>query len=214
MGIKEIIKKPDKTLLLLGALVLTAVVVALLTGGWQLAFDGLKKAGQLANTVWMRLLLGFTLGGLVQVLVPRGLIARWMGHTSGLKGILVGSYIGAIMPGGPYVFLPVLASIYSAGAGVGPVIALLTGRTLLGIQMLVVWQIPFLGVEIPLARYIACLFIPPLVGLGGAAVFRMVTRLSHAADTDTGDIGVVEQQDEPGKTFAAFEEEQERDKWT
>ena len=189
MGIKELIKKPDKTLLLLGALVLMAVVVALLTGGWQLAFDGLKKAGQMANMVWLRLLLGFTLGGLVQVLVPRALIARWLGHTSGLRGIFVGSYIGVILPGGPFVFMPVLASIYSAGAGVGPIIALLTGRVLLGIQMLVVWQIPFLGVEIPLAMYIASLLIPPLVGLGGAAVFRVVTRLSHASNMGTSDIG-------------------------
>lgn len=61
-------------------------------------------------------------------------------------------------------------------------IALLTGRSLLGIQMLVVWQIPFLGMEIPLARYIACLVVPPLVGLAGAAVFRIVTRLTVRFD--------------------------------
>ena len=201
MGIKEVFKKLDKTLLLLGALALIAVITALSVGGWQLTFDGLKQAGQLVNTVWVRLLLGFTLGGLVRVLIPSALIAKWLGHTSGLKGILIGSYIGVIMPGGPYVSLPVIASIYSAGAGVGPVIALLTGRALLGIQMLVVWQIPFLGMEIPLARYIACLLIPPLVGLGGAAVFRMVTRLSRTTETDTGDIGVVGQEGETEKSF-------------
>ena len=176
MGIKTVVKKLDKTLLFLGALVLVALVAAFWQGGSQGILEGLKRAGQLFNTVWLRLLLGFTLGGLVRVLVPSALIARWLGHTSGLKGILIGSYIGVIMPGGPYVSLPVIASIYSAGAGVGPVIALLTGRALLGIQMLVVWQIPFLGMGIPLARYIACLFIPPLVGLAGAAVFRLVTR--------------------------------------
>ena len=193
MGIKEVIRKPDKTLLLLVTLVLIAVVVALTTGGWQLTFDGLKQAGQLVNTIWLRLLLGFTLGGLVRVLIPSPLIAKWLGHTSGLKGILIGSYIGVIMPGGPYVSLPVIASIYSAGAGVGPVIALLTGRALLGIQMLVVWQIPFLGVGIPLAKYIACLIIPPLVGLAGAAVFRLVTKPPHISDKDTRGTGIVEQ---------------------
>ena len=207
MGVKQVIKKLDRTLLLLGALVVIAMVAALSTGGWQLAFDGLKQAGQLANTVWLRLLVGFTLGGLVWVLIPSALVAKWLGHTSGLKGILIGSYIGVVMPGGPYVSLPVIASIYSAGAGVGPIIALLTGRVLLGIQLLVVWQIPFLGVGIPLARYIACLFIPPLVGLAGVAVFRMVTRASHTADTDANGVGVVEQQDETGKTFIASKEE-------
>lgn len=214
MGIREVIKKLDKTLLLLGALVVIAVIAALSIGGWHLTFDGLKQTGQLLNTVWLRLLLGFTLGGLVQVVIPSELIAKWLGHTSGLKGILIGSYIGVLMPGGPYVSLPVIASIYRAGAGIGPIIALLTGRALLGIQLLVVWQIPFLGVGIPLAKYIACLFIPPLVGLAGAAVFRMVTKPSHTASMDTGDIGVAEQQDETRKTFIASEEEYKKKKWT
>ncbi len=207
MEFKELIKKLDKTLLVLGALVLIAVLATLSTGGWQLTFDGLKKAGQLVNTVWLRLLLGFTLGGLVRVIIPSALIAKWLGRTSGLKGILIGSYIGIIMPGGPYVSIPVISSIYKAGAGAGPVIALLTGRALLGIQMLVVWQIPFLGMEIPLARYITSLLIPPLVGLAGAAVFRMIGKPSHMAGTDTDDTGVIEQQDETGKTLPASEEE-------
>lgn len=207
MRIKEIINKLDKTLLLLAAIVLIALVATLLTGGWQLAIDGLKQAGRLINTIWLRLLLGLTLGGLVQVLIPRALIAKWLGNTSGIKGILIGSYIGAIIPGGPYVFIPVIASIYKAGAGVGPVIAFLTGRTLLGIHVLVVWQIPFLGLEIPLARYIACLFIPPIVGLLGATVFRMITRLSHPSGMDNNGIGAIETQDKPEKTFQASEDQ-------
>lgn len=208
MGIKETVKKLDKTLLFLGALVLMAVAATFWKGGWQLTISGFLQAGQLVQTVWFRLILGFTLGGLIQVLIPRALIAKWLGHASGLKGILIGSYIGIIMPGGPWVTLPVIASIYRAGAGVGPVIALLTGRAMLGILMLVVWQIPFLGVEIPLARYIASLFIPPLVGLAGAAVFRMLTRLSRAAGASDHSLGNVEQQQGAGETSATPEEEE------
>jgi uncharacterized membrane protein YraQ (UPF0718 family) len=192
--LKNVVKNIDKTLLILGALVLLALAATMLKGGWQLTFSGFEKAGQLVNTVWLRLLLGFTLGGLVRVIIPSAMIARWLGDSSGLKGILIGSYIGTILPGGPYVTLPVIASIYSAGAGVGPVISLLTGRALLGIQMLVVWQIPFLGVEIPLARYIACLFIPPLVGLAGSALFMMMTRLSPTDRKEIQDAGIVERE--------------------
>jgi len=192
VGINRLIKKLDKTLLLLCALVLLAVVATLFMGGWQLTVDGLQRAGQLVNTIWLRLLLGFILGGIVSVLVPNALVAKWLGHTSGLKGILIGSYIGTILPGGPFVALPVIASIYRAGAGVGPVIALLTGRALLGINMLIVWQIPFLGLEIPLAKYIICLVIPPLLGLGGAAVFRIVSGLSPNANINTDDTTIKE----------------------
>ena len=167
-------RKLDSTVLILVVLVLIAVAIAFWQGGTQQVISGLTQAGSLINSVWLRLLLGFALAGLVQVLVPRQLIAKWLGHASGLRGILIGSYIGIIMPGGPYVMMPIIASIYRAGAGVGPIIALLTGRAMLGIQMLIVWQIPFLGVEIALSRYIACLFLPPLVGLAGAAVIRVV----------------------------------------
>ena len=63
-------------------------------GGWQLTILGLTQASQLIQTVWLRLLLGFTLGGLIQVLLPRDLIAEWLGPASGLKGILIGYWKG------------------------------------------------------------------------------------------------------------------------
>jgi len=64
MGIKERINKLDKSLLLMAAIVLIALVATLLTGGWQLTLDGLKQSGQLINTIWLRLFLGFTPFGL------------------------------------------------------------------------------------------------------------------------------------------------------
>ncbi|MFC2020472.1 permease [Chloroflexota bacterium] len=191
-------QKLDKTVLLLAALVLIVLEVAFISGGWELTFNGLKQAGRLFDIIWLRVLLGFTLGGLIRVLIPSALIAKWLGHSSGLKGIFIGSYIGIILPGGPYVFLPILASIYKAGAGVGPVIALMTGRALLSINMLVVWQIPFLGAEIPLARYITSLLIPPVLGLAGAAIFRIITKLSSSTNIPIEEYSAFGQDDDSG----------------
>jgi uncharacterized membrane protein YraQ (UPF0718 family) len=151
--------------------------------------------------------LGFTLGGLIQVLIPRAVIAKWLGKTSGLKGILIGSYIGIIMPGGPWVSFPLIASIYKAGAGVGPVIALLTGRAVLSIQMMILWQIPFLGIEIPIAKFIACLLLPPLVGLAGAALFQRIPKLSDPNGNDTNGTYIQKLQDKTDKTRIASKEE-------
>ena len=174
---KKVGKKLDTTLLILAALVLVAVAATFWKGGWQLTIIGFTQSGQLVQTVWFRLILGFILGGLVQGLVPNAIIAKWLGQASGFKGILIGSYIGIIIPGGPYVWLPVIAAIYRAGAGVGPVVALIVGRGLLSLQMLLVWQIPFLGMEITLARYAACLLLPPLAGLVGRSVFQAISKL-------------------------------------
>ena len=77
------------------------------------------------------------------------------------------------MGGGPYITMPVLASIYESGAGVGPTIALLTGG-IIRIQGLITWQIPFLGVKLALTRYIACFFIPPIAGFLGALVYQIL----------------------------------------
>ena len=168
------------------ALTLIIAAVAFWTGGWQRVASGLTKGVHLFNVVWLRLALGFILGGLIQVVVSHELISKWLGPTSGMKGILIGSYVGIFMVGGPFVRFPVIASIYSAGAGVGPVIALLTAN-ILGLQQLIAWQIPFLGVGIPLARYVVCLFIPPLAGIAGAAVYRLLTVSPKAAQGNPSD---------------------------
>ncbi|MFH1382703.1 MAG: permease [Chloroflexota bacterium] len=173
----KIVRKADATLVILIVLVVIAVAIAFWMGGGQSIRLGLVQTGRLLETVWIRLLLGFTLGGLINVLVPRAAIARWLGPTSGIKGVLIGSYAGIIMSGAPYVMLPVVASLYVAGAGAGPIIALVTGQSLLGLQTFIAWQIPFLGVGLPLSKYITCLLITPLVGFSGAAVFKLLTRL-------------------------------------
>ena len=89
--------------------------------------------------------------------------------------------------------MPIIASIYKAGAGVGPIIALYAGRAMLSLQILVVWQIPFLGVEIPLSRFLACLFLPPFVGLAGKVVYQLVSKDSKPDDDWSDNPDVVEQ---------------------
>ncbi len=177
MNIRKSIKGVDKALIALAAVVLLAAIAAWWKGGWPLAKEGLVQAGKSGETIWLRLLLGITLSGMVQLLIPRSTITRWLGPDSGFKGIVIGSYSAIVMSGPPYVMLPLIASLYGSGAGVGPIIALLTGEALLGLQNLITWQIPFLGVGIPLSKYAVALVVTPFVGLAGAAVFKLLTKL-------------------------------------
>lgn len=165
----------DIALQTLVGMVVVAMAIALWRGGWPLLISGFKQAGLTVKSMWFRLILGFTLGGLIQVLIPSPLIAEWLGPASGLKGILIASYAGVILTGGPYVTLPIIASIYAAGAGPGPIIALLASMNLLSLPNLLTWAIPFLGAKLALSRYLVCLFLPPVIGLAGAAVFRLVS---------------------------------------
>ena len=163
----------DITLLILLVFVAAAMAIVFCKGGWQLIGKGFRQSGRIFRPMWFHILLGITIGGLFQVLIPNELIAEWLGPTSGLKGILIGSYVGIFSVGGPHIRLPILAAIYAAGAGVGPIIALLTAMNVISLQMLIAWQIPFFGVKIPLARYIACLAMPPFAGIAGEALYRV-----------------------------------------
>ena len=86
-------------LVLLGLLAIT-IIIAFYRGGWQQFFAGLKRAWGTLASMWWRLLLGFILGGFIQVLIPHTLIAEWLGPESGILGLFIGAYAGLIMTGG------------------------------------------------------------------------------------------------------------------
>ncbi len=165
----------DVSMWVLIGMLTTAMALAFWKGGWRMILSGFKEGALTFKSIWVRLVLGFSLGGLIQVVIPSPVIAEWLGPASGMKGILIGSYAGIIITGGPYVTLPVVASIFTAGAGVGPVIALLTSMNLISLPGLLTWAIPFMGVRLALSRYIVCLVIPPIVGLAGSVVYEFLT---------------------------------------
>ena len=60
----------------------------------------------------VELALGFVLAGLIDVLVPAPSLVRWLGEEHAGRGILVGWPAGLVMPGGPYVFFPIVANLF------------------------------------------------------------------------------------------------------
>src|SRR5262249_33268647 len=61
------------------------------------------------------------------------------------QGILVGWAAGLVLPGGPYVFFPVVANLFRNGAEPGPLIALLTAKTLVSPVRMLTYEAPLLG---------------------------------------------------------------------
>ena len=128
------------------------------------AFRGLTLTKDLLVQVTPRLLAAFIIAGLVQVLVPQEIIVQWMGKESGFKGILIGTALGGLTPGGPMTHFPILASFYQMGIGVGPLIAYLTAWLLFGLQRVIMWELPFLGTQIVMVRIASSLFLPLFAG--------------------------------------------------
>ncbi|MDZ7262573.1 MAG: permease, partial [candidate division KSB1 bacterium] len=87
----------------------------------------------------------------------------WVGAESGLRGILIGTVAGGLSPGGPYVNLPVVAGFLRAGAGVGTMVAFLTGWSLWAVSRLPM-EIGILGWKFTLIRIASTFFFPPIAG--------------------------------------------------
>jgi uncharacterized protein len=141
-----------------------------------LAVRGFQSSGRLLGSVWMELALGFVLAGLLDVLIPAPVLSRWMGEENLGRGILVGWGAGLVMPGGPYLVFPVVANLFRSGAAPGPLIALLTAKTLVSPVRKLTYEAPLLGWPMTLARLIPGLFLPPALGWVGHWLFALFAR--------------------------------------
>ena len=145
----------------------------------SLAYQGGEIALRLLVDILPALLAGLLLGAMIQVLVPKELVAGWAGEGSGFKGLAFATAAGAITPGGPFVQFPLIASLWQAGAGVGPVTAYLISWTLIGVNKLLIWEVPVMGWRYTIAKTAACLAAPLVIGWLTAWIFaRMESLLS------------------------------------
>ncbi len=135
--------------------------------------SGMKSALNMTVEILPLLVFAFIVAGMVQVLLPRELLTRWVGVESGMRGILIGSVAGGLAPGGPYVSLPIVAGLLRSGAGVGTMVAFLTGWSLWAVSRLPM-EVGILGWKFTLIRIASTFFFPPIAGLIAQTFFAGV----------------------------------------
>ena len=101
---------------------------------------------------------------MIQLLVPLEVVSKWVGAESGFRGVLIGTAVGGLMPGGPYVSLPVAAGLLRAGASIGTMVALITAWSLVAVGRLPL-EIGIMGWKFSLIRLACVFFFPPIAGL-------------------------------------------------
>jgi uncharacterized protein len=156
----------DASLVVLLSLVVAAFAVALFRDV-HLPLRGLEASGRLLRGVWLDLLLGFLFAGLMDVLIPAPALSRWLGDERPGRGILLGWAAGLLIPGGPYLVFPIIANLFQKGAAPGPVISLLTAKTLVSPIRMLTYEAPLLGWPLTLARFIPGVLLPPVMGVIG-----------------------------------------------
>jgi len=117
------------------------------------------------------LIFAFIMAGMVQVLIPHEVMSKWLGAESGLRGIFIGTVAGGLTPGGPYTCLPIIAGLLRAGAGVGTMVAFITGWSLWAIVRLPM-EAGILGWRFAGVRLACTFFFPPIAGLLARMLFK------------------------------------------
>ncbi|MBL1421755.1 MAG: permease [Alphaproteobacteria bacterium] len=163
---------------------LTAIIfVVLLTG---VIFYAWLQGTETFTLAWKnsgRQLIGFApilimaviLAAFAETLIPKSFIENWLSNDSGFKGIMLAWGAGIITPGAGIVGMPLVASLYKAGAGLPVIMTYLTSlATLSFIKMPIEagfygWKITFLRVGVSL--------ILPLIAGGMTHLYLMVNKL-------------------------------------
>lgn len=158
-------RKIDWSTLSIVLLVGSAGLAVLLRQGTERFLEILYEDSFLTLEMLPKVLAGCLLGGFATFLLPRELVVRWVGAESGAAGVLLASLLGAIFPGGPYTIYPVAGALLAVGADAGATVAFVTSWTLLGYTRVIVWEIPFFGVDFVSWRMILSIPLPIVAGL-------------------------------------------------
>ena len=126
--------------------------------------NGLKVGFNMTIQILPLLIFAFIVAGMVQVLIPKETLTHLVGVESGIRGIMIGTVAGSLVPGGPYVALPLGAGFLGAGASIGTVVAFLTGWSLWGFSRLPL-EVGILGWKFALIRFVSTFIFAPIAGM-------------------------------------------------
>lgn len=147
--------------ILLWLLVGTLALLAALRGR-LLLHDGLRTGVVEFLHLLPRIGIGVVGSGYIAEVLPKALIAPWLGPESGLTGVLLAILGGALTPGGPVVGFAVGAAALKGGAGAPQVIAYSTAWALYAVHRLVLYEVPMMPPRIVWLRALVCLPLPLL----------------------------------------------------
>lgn len=164
--------------MLISTIVMAAIAVVVLALAYHRGDDthvqGLRDGGWMLVQLVPLLVFAFIIAGTLPLIIPRELITQWIGAESGVKGIFIGSVVGGLLPGGPAVSLPILAGFLHVGAGVGTLVAMITGWSLLAFTRLPL-EVGIMGWKFTLIRLACTFLLAPVAGMIAQRLFSHVS---------------------------------------
>jgi len=159
--------------IVMGILAITLILIAYYRGDGEHIL-GLKSGGSMLIQIIPLLLFAMIVAGMIQVLIPNELISKWIGAESGIRGLLIGTAMGGITPGGPIISMPIAAGLLRTGASLGTMVAFMTSWSLIAASRLPL-EVGVMGWKFTLIRLACTFFFPPIAGFLADRLFSHVT---------------------------------------
>ncbi len=153
--------------MIIWAMVAAAFIIAVRQPGTRHR-QGLVRGTDMLLINGPRIIAAILTAGFISQILPRELVAEWLGASAGWKGILTACAVAPFIPGGPLVIMPLALALLKAGAGVPALIALLTTGSIWGIHRIFMFEVPMMGGRFTALRLMSSLAIPPLAGFFAA----------------------------------------------
>lgn len=164
----------DWSAAVIATLAISAALIVFFRDGPDRFLHILHEDLGLFGTMLPKVLAGCLIGAFVTLLLPRETVSHWVGAESGLRGILIATFAGAILPGGPFTIYPVAGAFLAAGADAGAACAFVISWTLLGYTRAIVWELPFFGLDFVTWRVIVSLPLPILAGIAARYGWKLM----------------------------------------
>lgn len=133
--------------------------------GRDVVVAALRKDAAILLDLMPRVFIALSIAALIWVLLPRDRVSALVGKESGMRGLVIATMAGMITPGGPSSAYSLLAVMAVSGADRGALIAYITAWATLGMQRILIWDVPFMGAEFATLRFMVSLTLPLVAGL-------------------------------------------------
>ena len=97
-----------------------------------------------------------------------------MGEKSGFSGLIFATLAGVITPGGPFTSFPIVFALWVAGADIGALVAYIAAWSLIGVYRLVIWEIPMMGLDLSILRFLVSIPLPLIAGLAARRLVQLI----------------------------------------
>lgn len=126
--------------------------------------SGVRRALQQSLILLPRMIFALVAAGFIVRLIPTEIIVSYLGAEAGIKGILIGSLTGLIVPSGPAVAFAIAASFALEGASVPALVAFLTGWSVFAAHRVIIFELPLLGAHFLRLRMLSVIPLPIIAG--------------------------------------------------